>query len=58
MTTPRQTIRCDCCGQEGVAYLQNGKITIEKKSHGRPHVFVLTREVFEMLMAKQKEAKS
>ena len=55
MTSPHQTIYCDCCGQEGLAYVKDDKITIVKESHGRRHVFVLTPEIFNELIGRLTE---
>ena len=42
MTKKRETIYCDCCGREGLAYRYlDGRVVVVAQRHGERHVVTL-----------------
>jgi hypothetical protein len=41
MNSERQTLKCDCCGKEGLAYLDGNRLIITKRKNRRDHTMVL-----------------
>ena len=41
----RLTLKCDCCSgghKEGMAYLEQDRLVIVRRQHGREHTLVIT----------------
>ncbi len=41
LTFERRLIRCNCCGEKGLAYVEGPFITIEAQWHGKRHSAVI-----------------
>ena len=41
MNSERQTLKCDCCGKEGLAYLDGNRLVIVARRNRKQHVKVI-----------------